>query len=233
MTASGGRMAAAASAPPRSRRCRPCSPRRAQARAERTQDLPLVVDDEDALAAHASSSAICDRQREHERRALAWTRLGPHATAVGLGEARARSRGRARHRRPRRWTSRAGTARRPLEISDAGMPRPWSITRTITSPDVRVTSTPTRRPSGEYLSAFSIRLTSARSIWFEVDPHHRRARPAASRRSAVRRLRARRAPERRARRRPQTSASGHGSARPAGARGRAGSRPDGRAGAPR
>ena len=37
--------------------------------------------------------------------------------------------------RPRRWPSPAGTARRSLQL-DAGMPRPWSITRTITSPRV-------------------------------------------------------------------------------------------------
>ena len=68
------------------------------------------------------------------------------------------------------------------------MPGPWSITRTSASAGRR--RRPARGPApsaGEYLSAFSIRFTSTRSIWLGVDAHRRRLAPASATSTRLRR----------------------------------------------
>ncbi len=100
----------------------------AQARLQRAQDLLLVVDDEDARPTHVAYLGLDRGQREHERRTLPRSRLGPDAAVVRLGES---ARDREAEPRPLPAAVRAPLERLedPLEIARSDTPSPRSTTR--------------------------------------------------------------------------------------------------------
>ena len=102
------------------------------------------------------------RQLDDELRALARRSPRPRSGRRGGARARGRCRGRGPCRRCRGSCSgRAGrTSRRPGAARTAGMPRPSSVTAQRTQRSSRASRTVTGPPSGEYLTAFSTRLTS-------------------------------------------------------------------------
>ncbi len=134
-------------------------------------------------------------------------------------------------RRARLRPCRGGTRRRSARGRRPAMPGPWSTTRTVTSGGIAETCTCTGSDSGEYLSAFSRRFTSTRSIcWASartsgVRPETRPGLAGPPRPS-------RRAPGGRGRRSARVPARAV-PRRPAGGRGRAGSPRGGRAARPR
>ena len=162
------------------------------------------------------------RQREHERRPLARPATPPRASPFASAKPRAIARPSPRRARsPRR--RRAGTARRSARAPATGCPARGRSTRTSTRLAVSTTCTRTGSSSGEYLSAFSSRFASTRSICRastrtaggSVRQRHLDAPPLVAE--------LRRAPARRGRRpaRPRARA---GPRRPAAGRGRAGCR---------
>ena len=194
----------------------------AQARPQRAQDLRLVVDDEHARAALTLSAST-----RRLRRAARATNVAPcpardstaTPAAVGLRETARDREPEAGAARPRRCARRDGTARRCARARRGGMPGPWSITRTIASDAVAATCTRTGSPGGEYLSAFSIRLTSTRRIWLGSTRTDGASSGSATSTRAPRR-RARRARRRRGRR-PRTAPARARPRLPGAARGRA------------
>ena len=163
MTASGGRIAAAASAPPRCRPSRPRSRRRAGSCRAPAGSAARRRRRERAARSRGNLPAAGER----EAPARTW-RPGRRATRPRCGRrsprrTRARSRGRVPRRAvPRR--SRAGRARRCARARRRRHPGPRSTTRTSTSLEVALTCTRTGSAGGEYLSAFSIRFASTRWI---------------------------------------------------------------------
>ena len=208
-------------------------PRRPQAGAQRAQDLRLVVDDEDARPrAHADRLDCCgDRSARGRTSPPGPSGTRPRHDRRWPRRTRARCEPEPGAAAPARRTSPAGTARRCSRAPTRGCRGRGRSPGPCSSPDVSVTWTPTRSSSGEYLSAFSIRLTSARSIWWksartagdssgseDVDPRSRRRRARRARRDesstvqtsasgwaapACRRERSRRLATRRSRRRPR------------------------------
>ena len=167
ITASGGRIAAAASAPSAVVGGLDLVAGAAEARAQRPQDLLLVVDDEDRGRRSRGDldAAQLPASGEHERRALPGPRLDRRAGRRSPRRSRARSRARGRRRASRRSARRGGTARRSARARPAGHPGRGRSRARAPPTWLRATWTRTGSPGGEYLSAFSIRFTSARWIW--------------------------------------------------------------------
>ena len=138
----------------------------AQVRLERAEDLRLVVDDEDALTAHAGTStgsSTTGRASANDA-PCPGARLRPEPPAVRLARSRARSRARG----PRLAVALAGDAveglEDPLQLAPPGSPARWSTTRIDQPPSAsRVTRTCTGSSGGENLSAFSTQVRRARA----------------------------------------------------------------------
>ena len=110
---------------------------------------PLLVRLGDAAARTRTSS-----------RCPAPTRPGSGRPSGARSRARCRARARCRRRRARGSGRGGRTSRRSARARRRGMPSPRSRTTKRTRPSVGSSSSSTRPPSGEYLTAFSTRLTS-------------------------------------------------------------------------